>query len=212
MKKYLLYWCWFWWKNIYIYIICRCAGSSNSSWRSLQQKKETWRSWRKMERRWSCCSKPNYWLADQKDWRQLALLYPRQVRDWLQSMYTCCRYGQNWARWRQINGGYPKDGNEATLDLGLDANLKITSVTGTSNNIDGDTSMLQARLSDGATWGPHGVQHRELDGQSESERPSPSFFPLILSHMSGDESTLAWSVCFHWKPQWGGAFSALPWF
>ena len=94
-------------------------------------------------------------------------------------IYTClCRYGLEWARWRQINGGYPKDGNEETFDLGLDANLKITSVTGFSNNISGNTSMLQARLSDGATWGPHGRCGQDAD---DSEHPSPSSPPLVLS-------------------------------
>merc|ERR1711874_570632 len=60
------------------------------------------------------------------------------------------RYGPDWAQWREINGASPKDGNEATLDLGLDAKLKITSVTGNCRNNYGDTFMLKAQLSDGA--------------------------------------------------------------
>ena len=116
----------------------------------------------------------------------------------LVAIYTCCRYGPDWAPWRKINSASPKDGNEATLDLGLDANLKITSVTGISNNDDGSTWMLKARLTDGATWGPHGDS--ELY-ESVSEHPSPSSPLLVLSHLSGDTTHNAWIVRFHWRPQ-----------
>ena len=39
----------------------------------------------------------------------------------LVALYSCCRYGPDWAQWREINGGSPKDGNEATLNLNMDA-------------------------------------------------------------------------------------------
>ena len=62
------------------------------------------------------------------------------------AIYTCRRYGPDWAQWRKINDWTPKDGNEPTLDLGLDGNLKITSVTRNSNNTKGTTWMLIAQL------------------------------------------------------------------
>ena len=114
------------------------------------------------------------------------------------AIYTCCRYGPHWAPWRDISSEFPKDGNKATLDLGLDANLKITSVTGNSHNQSGNTLTLQARLSDGASWGSHSDSGL-IAGRSE--RPSPSSPPLVLSHLSGDEADDAWIVRFHWKPQ-----------
>ena len=115
----------------------------------------------------------------------------------LVAIFTCCRYGPDWAQWRQISGWIPKDGNEATLDLGLDANLKITSVTGISFNRDGWTCMLQAQ-SDGSTWGPHG--RSELNA-NRSERPSPSSPQLVLTHLSGDTTFEARILRFHWRPQ-----------
>ena len=116
----------------------------------------------------------------------------------LVAIYTCCRYGPDWAQWREISGEFsPEAGNEATLDLGLDANRKITSVTGNSRNDIGSTWMLQAQLSD-STWGPHGDSRVE-DGFSE--RPSPSSAQLVLSHLSGDETEGAWILRFHWRPQ-----------
>ena len=116
----------------------------------------------------------------------------------LVAIFTCCRYGPDWAQWREINTLPPKSGNEATLDLGLDANLKITSVTGISGNNYGDTRMLQAQVSDGSTWGPHGPSQL-YDGFSE--HPSPSSAPLILSHLSGDTTWSAFILRFHWRPQ-----------
>lgn len=116
----------------------------------------------------------------------------------LVAIYTCCRYGPDWARWREISSLSPKAGNEATLDLGLDANLKITSVTGNSDNNSGLTWMLKAHLSDGSSWGPHGYSQL-YDGLSE--RPSPSSPPLVLSHLSGDTTRNAWILRFHWRPQ-----------
>ena len=126
----------------------------------------------------------------------------------LVAIYTCCRYGPDWAQWREINTWTPKDGNEATLNLGLDANRKITSVTGISNNEYGFTQMLQAQVSDGSTWGPHGPSQLNA---SRSERPSPSSPQLLLSHLSGDATNQARIIRFHWRPQWGGG-SALLWF
>merc|ERR1712037_761768 len=99
------------------------------------------------------------------------------------------RYEPDWAQWRSISGGIPKDGHEATLDLSLDANRKITSVTGISNNDTGNTWMLEAQLSDGSSWGPHGPRFLDDDN---SERPSPSSPPLVLSHLSGDTTHRAW--------------------
>ena len=119
----------------------------------------------------------------------------------LVAIYTCCRYGPDWAQWRKLNGLTPKAGNEATLDLGLDANRKITSVTGISNNSIGDTYMLQAQHPDGSTWGPHGPTQLYDDC---SERPSPSSIPMILSHLSGDTTDNAYILRFHWRPQWAG--------
>ena len=116
----------------------------------------------------------------------------------LVAICTCCRYGPDWAQERGINYGSPKAGNEATLDLSLDANLKITSVTGISDNDDGWTYMLQAQVSHGATFGPHGDS--QLDAY-RSERPSPSSPALVLSHLSGDTTYKAWILRFHWRPQ-----------
>ena len=114
----------------------------------------------------------------------------------LVAIYTCCRYGPDWAQWREITNF--SAGNEATLDLGLDANRKITSVTGISDNNDGFTHMLQAELSDGSTSGPHGTSRLS---NGDSERPSPSSPKLVLSHLSGDTTRDAWILRFHWMPQ-----------
>ena len=111
------------------------------------------------------------------------------------AIYTCCRYGPDWAQWRKISVYSPKDGNEATLNLSLNANLKITSLTGNSNNNNGDTWMLKAQLSDGSTWG---LGYARAD---TSERPSPSSPPLVLSYLSGDETLRAYILRFHWRPQ-----------
>ena len=116
----------------------------------------------------------------------------------LVAIYTCCRYGPDWAQSRDISSQTPKDGNEATLDLGLDANRKITSVTGISDNEYGSTFMLQAQVSDGSTSGPHGPSQLNAE---RSERPSPASTPLVLSHLSGDETEGAWIIRFHWRPQ-----------
>ena len=116
----------------------------------------------------------------------------------LVAIYTCCRYGPDWAQWREISYDTPKDGNEATLDLGLDANRKITSVTGISFNEYGYTWMLQAQDSDGSTWGPHGYS---LLDDGYSERPSPSSPQLVLSHLSGDTTWNIYILRFHWRPQ-----------
>ena len=70
----------------------------------------------------------------------------------LVAIYTCCRYGPDWAQWREINNRIPEEGSEKTLDLGLDANLKITSVTGYSDKNDQDTIMLNVQMSDGTSW------------------------------------------------------------
>ena len=74
----------------------------------------------------------------------------------LVGIYACCRYGPVWAQWRVISGASEDSGNKATLDLGLDETLKITSLTGNSHNEYGFTSMLKVELSDGTSWGPHG--------------------------------------------------------
>ena len=116
----------------------------------------------------------------------------------LVEIFTCCRYGPDWAPWREINSLSPKIGNEATLDLGLDANLKITAVTGNTYNKHGNTWMLEAQLSDGSSWGPHGTT--DLD-PGESKRPSPSSAPLVLSHLSGDTTRNTKILRFHWRPQ-----------
>ena len=116
----------------------------------------------------------------------------------LVAIYTCCRYGPDWAPPRQINWHPPKDGNEVTLDLGLDANLKITSVTGNSYNPGGNAYMLKCELSDGGSWGPYGTIKVSDD---ESERPSPSSPTMVLSHLSGDTTYNAFILRFHWRPQ-----------
>ena len=115
----------------------------------------------------------------------------------LVAIYTCCRYGPDWAQWREFNDLSSKAGNEATLDLGLDANRKITSVTGISHKKYGSTYMLQAQ-SDGSTWGPHGLS--ELN-EVRSKRPSPSSAQLVLSHLAGDTTRLGFILRFHWRPQ-----------
>ena len=114
------------------------------------------------------------------------------------AIYTCCRYGPDWAQSREINSYSPIDGNEETLDLGLDANRKITSVTGISDNEYGGTRMLQAQVSDESTWGPHGPSRLD-DGRSE--RPSPSSPQLVLSYLSGDTTQYAYILRFHWRPK-----------
>ena len=117
----------------------------------------------------------------------------------LVEIYTCCRYGPDWAQWREINWTTPENGNEATLDLGLDANRKkITSVTGISYNDSGDTFGLKAAVSDGSSWA-HG---QSQPGGLSSERPSPSTSGrLQLSHLSGDTTYRAYILRFHWRPQ-----------
>ena len=116
----------------------------------------------------------------------------------LVAIYTCCRYGPDWAKWREISSGSPKADNEATLDLGLDGLLKITSVTGDSDNANGNIFMLKAELTSGQSWGPHGES--KLD-PGECERPSPASPPLFLSHLSGDTTAGAYILRFHWRPQ-----------
>ena len=117
----------------------------------------------------------------------------------LVAIYTCCRYGPDWAPLREINYYNPEDGNEETLDLGLDANLRITSVTGISGNNSGNTRMLKAQLSEyGSSWGPLGDIRL---GGGRSERPSPSSPPMVLSHLSGDTTSNARILRFHWRPQ-----------
>ena len=133
----------------------------------------------------------------------------------LVAIYTCCtcRYGAKWAPWRQISTYTPKNDNEASIDLGRKANLKITSVTGASLNNNGNTLVLKADRSDGFIWGPHGsIGDR---GAGKSKRPSPSSPPLVLSHLSGDSRLRkcrtqdlglntdeeTYSVRFHWRPQ-----------
>ena len=112
---------------------------------------------------------------------------------------TCCRYGSDWERWRTINDYSPTDGNEATLDLALDGLLKITSVTGSARNEDGNIFMLKCELTSGPSWGPHGES--SLD-PGESERPSPaSPPPLVLAHLSGDTTLGARILRFHWRLQ-----------
>ena len=81
------------------------------------------------------------------------------------------------------------------LDLGLDANLKITSVTGISE-FGGNIKMLQARLSDGTSWGPYWPSDDE-----KIKHPSPSSPPLVLSHLSGNVANRNIILCFHWRPQ-----------
>ena len=105
-----------------------------------------------------------------------------------------------WAEWREISVFDPKAGNEATLDLGLDANRKkITSVTGISGNRTGSTFGLKAAVSDGSSWA-HGQSRPDND--HESERPSPSTSGrLQLSHLSGDTTRDAYILRFHWRPQ-----------
>ena len=130
----------------------------------------------------------------------------------LVAIYPCCRYGHNWDDWRWINCSDQKYRADAsryldyethwleTLDLDLDANQKITSVTGNCDNETGTTWMLQAKMSDGSTWewGPFGDTKLNSD---RSERPSPSSPPLVLSHLSGDETDGALILRFHWRPQ-----------
>ena len=76
--------------------------------------------------------------------------------------------------------------------------MKITSLTGHSENDYGHTWMLKAQLSDGMSWGPQGLT--KLDA-GESERPSPSSPPLALSHLSGDTTSDNYILRFHWRPQ-----------
>ena len=116
----------------------------------------------------------------------------------LVAIYTCCRYGPDWAQSRGISR-LALAGNEETLDPGLDANLKITSVTGISGNNSGNTRMLKAQLSEyGSSWGPLGDSRL---GGGRSERPSPSSPPMVLSHLSGDTTSNARILRFHWRPQ-----------
>ena len=151
-----------------------------------------------MERRRSRSAQPNNWLAAPEGWGRLALQYPRKVRNWLQYK-SSCRYGREWAEWKVISVFSPKAGNEATLDLGQDANRKkITSVTGISGNKYGDTYRLEAAVSDGSSWA-HG---RSQPNEIFSERPSPSTSGrLELSHLSGDTTYNAYILRFHWRPQ-----------
>ena len=116
----------------------------------------------------------------------------------LVAIYTCCRYGSDWAQWRLISNISLKDDNKATLDLGLDANLKITSVTGNSDDRYGTTYMLKCEMSDGGSWGPYGTIKVNDD---ESGRPSPSSPSMVLSHLSGDTTYNAFILRFHWRPQ-----------
>ena len=100
----------------------------------------------------------------------------------------------DWTEWRDIASTSPNPyPNEATLD----AKRKITPVTGISGNNFGWTSMLKAQLSDGSSWGPHGTTKLDPD---DSERPSPSSPPLVLSHLSGDATKDRPIIRFHWRP------------
>ena len=136
----------------------------------------------------------------------------------LVAIYPCCRYAAgNWENWNwrriKINHSDPEsrhlDEPEEILYLDLDANQKITSVTGNCDNETGTIWMLQAKLSDGSTWEWGPFEDTKLNSH-RSERPSPSSPPLVLSHLSGDETDDAHILRFHWRPQWGGG-SALLW-
>ena len=111
-------------------------------------------------------------------------------------LFTPDRYGLHWADWHSINDVAPNTTSEVTLDLSLSGNRAITAVSGVSDNKEGDTYSLEIKTSDGATWGPHG-DHKQVLGRSE--RPSPSS-PLVLSHLSGDETLSAHIIRFHWRP------------
>ena len=130
--------------------------------------------------------------------------------DFIFKKSKCHRYGTKWAQWREIGqndslrelewleaslAAGVEDGTEETLDLGFDARLQITSVTGTSLNSTGDTCLLKAKLSNGVNWGPHGDK---TPSDELSKRPSPYFPPLVLSHLSGDETSGARILRFHW--------------
>ena len=130
----------------------------------------------------------------------------------LVAIYPCCRYAAgNWENWNwrriKINHSDPEsrhlDEPEEILYLDLDANQKITSVTGNCDNETGTIWMLQAKLSDGSTWEWGPFEDTKLNSH-RSERPSPSSPPLVLSHLSGDETDDAHILRFHWRPQWGG--------
>ena len=116
--------------------------------------------------------------------------------DFIFKKSNCHRYGTKWAQWREIGqndslrelewleaslAAGVEDGTEETLDLGFDARLQITSVTGTSLNSTGDTCLLKAKLSNGVNWGPHGDK---TPSDELSKRPSPYFPPFVLSHLS----------------------------
>ena len=72
-------------------------------------------------------SKPTDSLADQEGWWQFALQDPSQVRKWLQSILVA---DTDQTPWREIASIGPEAGDEATLDLGPDPSLKITSLSG----------------------------------------------------------------------------------
>ena len=58
----------------------------------------------------------------------------------------------------------------------------------------GATFMLRAELSDGTSWGPHGDSYPVY--HDESERPSPSFPPMVLSHLSEKKQLMGTTSSF----------------
>ena len=93
------------------------------------------------------------------------------------------RYNNVWSDWRATSTNIA--GPEQTLDLATGED--ITSISGYSEDYDGDTLSLQAETSAARQWGPLG-NHGGDRGYTSLRSSPPSTSGLRLHHLSGDQT------------------------
>merc|ERR1712037_570134 len=111
------------------------------------------------------------------------------------------RYGSQWTEWRKINENSANYENEAILDLGLNADRKITWINGMSHKGSGQACSLMAQTSDGEYWDLDLDLNDWRDHPDVNERPSPSSPAMVLSHLSGNSNSGEMIQRFHWRLQ-----------
>ena len=95
------------------------------------------------------------------------------------------RYGDVWSGWHTTSIGDQAAGREETLVLA--SGEEITSISGYSEDYDGDTLSLQAETSAARQWGPLG-NHGGDRGYTSLRSSPPSTSGLRLHHLSGDQT------------------------
>ena len=98
--------------------------------------------------------------------------------------FSSPRYDGVWSDWRTTTYGESVS-EEETLDLATDED--ITSISGYSEDYDGDTLSLQAETSAARQWGPLG-NHGGDRGYTSLRSSPPSTSGLRLHHLSGDQT------------------------